>query len=134
MLSELSSETLSTSEDCLARAQVLVEAAAHCHPEDAMFLLPRIQQKLSTGMPIPAFLDDIAAEAESWAAIGRDIELETYGRAIIRQLGTVVIGSNNPAALKRLQVTVWDHLPQADRMRFLARLDEGGAFAGRVAA
>ena len=134
MLSELSSEPLSTSEDRLARAQVLVEAAADCHPEDAMFLLPRIQQKLSTGMPVPAFLDDIAAEAECWAAIGRDIELETYGRAIIRQLGTVVIGSNNIAALKRLLVTNWGHLPQAERMRFLDRIDDAGMFTGKIAA
>ena len=121
-------------QDRIASANALCAAVAECHPEDAKVLLAAMMESFSAGMPIPAFLDDIAAEAESWAAIGRDIELETYGRAIIRQLGVGGgIGNGNTAALKRLLVATWQHLTQADRKRFLDRLDAGGQFAGKVA-
>ena len=118
-------------QDRIASANALCAAVAECHPEDAKVLLAAMVESFSAGMPVPAFLDDIALEADSWAAIGRDIELETYGRAIIRQLAAGPFGIK---PLKQLLVTIWDHLPQAERMRFLHRIDDAGMFTGKIAA
>ena len=118
-------------QDRIASANALCAAVAECHPEDAKVLLAAMMASFSAGMPIAAFLDDIAAEAESWVTFSHNDELLTYGVAIIRQL---VAGPFGIKPLKQLLVTIWDHLPQAERMRFLDRIDDAGMFTGKIAA
>lgn len=120
-----------TEQERICAAENLCAAIAQCHPDDAQFLLAGILQKFSPGMPVAAFRDDCALEAESWATFGQIGELQIYGQAIIRQLAASPFGLN---ALKILLVLVWDHLPETDRLRFLERVDECGQFIRKDAA
>lgn len=120
-----------TTDQRLAAADTLCAAAAGCHPDDRWVLLTGILRQSCAGMPIAPFLDDIACEAESWAVIGQDAELEIYGAAIVAEFASRPSGI---AALKRLLVEIWNHLPPTDRTRFFARVDACGAFTRKDAA
>ncbi len=120
-----------TDQERIAAAEHLCATIAECHPDDAQFLLAGILREFSPRMPVAAFRDDCALEAESWATFSQIGELQMYGQAIIRQLAANAFGLN---ALKILLVQIWDQLPETDRLRFLSRIDEFGQFARKDAA
>ena len=87
---------------------------------------------LGAGMPeAETAFSDLRADAGFWAATAGPHELREYLGAALRAITESGAGAAMALApRKRLLLDLWQSLPEADRRKFLARVDPKGVFRG----
>ena len=87
---------------------------------------------LGTGMPVAeSAFRELREDAGFWAATAGPHELREYLGAACREIARNGTGANMAlGARKRLLLDLWQSLPEADRRKFLARVDPKGVFRG----
>lgn len=109
-------------------ARQLCEAIAECHQQDAMQILAAALEDFETSGP-PVSLYDPRDDARLWAECASPRELEVYGTEILRRLDKPAFSIS---ARKRLLVSLWESLSDADRQSFLSKVDPTLHFVRRA--
>lgn len=113
------------------RAASLKLAIEDCHPSDAGQILAFALEELFVGAPLSCLQETLQADAAFWADCAAPPALHAYFAATLKQLGATALGEK---ARKRLFLTLWDGLSDADRLAFLRKVDPDGAFVRKAAA
>lgn len=100
-------------------ARQLCSAIADCHPEDAMQILSAALEDFETTGPFVS-LQDLRSDAKFWAECASPRELEVYFAAILRLLEKRAYALK---ARKRLFISLWESLTDADRHSFVSKVD-----------
>lgn len=112
-----------------ASAQLLCDAIANCHPQDAVQILSAALEDFETDGPMVS-LNDLRSDAKFWADCASPRELEVYLWAVLRVLEQRAFAST---ARKRIFVSLWDSFTDDDRAAFLSRVDPDSEFIRRAA-
>lgn len=113
--------------ECLVRQ--LAATLKVVRPEDmadVTDLLSGWLEGASAGMPDAVHpFGNLREDAGFWADIATPAELEAYVAAGLRRIERRQFAQ---VALKRIFVTIWECMSDADRRRFLGRVDPAGKF------
>ena len=87
---------------------------------------------LGAGIPVAeSAFSDLRADAAFWAELAGPHELREYLGAALRAITESGAGAAMALApRKRLLLDLWQSLPEADRRKFLGRVDPKGLFRG----
>lgn len=99
----------------LDAALAAVGESMAAHEWATVAMMDAILQDARFGNPLPV-MNDIAEDAEWWAAQVAPIELEGYLAAIVRYLPETPL---HVKSRKRIMAAMWKAMPPADRAAFL---------------
>ena len=105
-----------------AWAETLCFAIRECDPEDAAQVMTACLQSWEAGMPEPGIFGATRGDAEWWADLAPDHELQEFAYAALRQLGQRALGQS---ARKRFILVLWNGLSPDDKRGFLEKVGGG---------
>ncbi|GAB1378289.1 MAG: hypothetical protein LCH92_03420 [Proteobacteria bacterium] len=107
-----------------AWAEALCYALGQCHARDAAVICAAFLAERETGGPALAAQDRLSVEdARWWADIAPPHELVAYGMAALDRLRSTALA---PTTRKKLFVSLWESFSDAERLRFVQRIDPEG--------
>ena len=106
------------------RAEHLALTLGDAHPADATAICVAYLNSMSPGAPQPRDpFGDLRADADFWADLAHEAELEAYFAATLRRLGKRHLGRE---PRKRLFKELWRSFTDAERAAFLKKVTGGG--------
>lgn len=114
------------------QAEALAGMVMDAPPEIAVPICAMALDHLGAGMPeAETMFSDLRADAAFWAETASPVELREYLAAGLRELsGRGDAREMVLSARKRLLVALWAGLPEAEKRKFIARVDPKGLFRG----